>query len=108
MEGNMAGYWLSFTLAEKTIDGRNHNQRWDDLYEAIHAIAESDYWEKTTSFIVFDVNKTLDQVTAIAKNAVAPTYDLVLIRSLDTRNARIFGPNDDDDIFQLMPYLKKA
>lgn len=66
------------------------------------------YWVKTTSFIVFETAKDIDQIVTTIKKAVSPTYDLVLIGSLDVKSARIFGPNDDPDIFEIMPYLKKA
>ncbi|MBZ3693255.1 hypothetical protein [Phyllobacterium calauticae] len=104
----MATYWLSFTLDDRTIGGRDYSTRWNALYSAIHQISGANYWEKTTSFILFSADKTIEQVVSTAKNAVSPTYDLVLIRSLDTQSARIFGPNADDDIFALMPYLQKA
>lgn len=104
----MARYWLSFTLDEATVGNRTYNARYKALYDTIHEISGTDYWEKTTSFIVFDTNKTIDQVTALVKKAVSPTYDLVLIRSLDVKAARIFGPNTNNNIFKLMPYLEKA
>lgn len=103
----MAKYWLSFTLDTRTISGRDYNTRREALYNAIHQISGT-YWESTTSFIVFEAEKTINEVTAISKSAVSATYDLVLIRSLDNQDARIFGPNPDVDIFTLMPYLQKA
>lgn len=95
-------------LDERTVGGRDYKTRWNALYDAIHIISGINYWQETTSFIVFTTEKTLDEVASIAKSAVSSAYDLVLIRSLDVKDARIFGPVTDNDIFQLMPYLKKG
>lgn len=104
----MSTYWLSFSLDDRSIAGRSYQARWQTLYDAIHDISGTNYWEKTTSFIVFETDKTIVQVTELAKRAVSPAHDIVLIRSLDVKSARIFGPNTDSDIFKLMPYLEKA
>jgi hypothetical protein len=103
----MARYWLSFTLDSRTVGGRDYDARWAAIYEAITGMS-SNWWLDTTAFAVFETDRTLDQVTTTVKGAVAPTYDLVLIRQLDNKGARIFGPFSDQDIFKLMPYLERA
>lgn len=104
----MAGYWLSFRLDAVAVGGRTYDERWDALYAAIHDLAGVDYWQETSSFIVFETDKTIDQIMTATKRAVAPSNDLVLVRALDSKNARIVGPNTDVDIFRLMPYLTKS
>lgn len=103
----MTKYWLSFTLDTRTVGNRDYNARWKALYTDIQAISSpTSYWTDTSSFIVFDTSSTFDTVVQTAKNAVSPTYDLVLIRQLDSQGARIFGPVTNPEIFNLMPYLK--
>lgn len=102
----MTKYWLSFTLDSRTVSNRDYNTRWNALYDDIKAISNgTNWWTGTTSLIVFETEYGFDHVVQTAKNAVSSTYDTVLIRKLDAKDARIFGPISDRDIFTLMPYL---
>ena len=103
----MATYWLSFTLDSRTVGNQDYSARWDALYNDIRSISNN-WWTDTTAFIVFETTQSLSQVVAVAKKAVSPTYDTVLIRTMDAKNATIFGPVTDEDIFKMMPYLARG
>tara|TARA_R110002020_G_scaffold343819_6_gene558210 strand:+ start:3459 stop:3770 length:312 start_codon:yes stop_codon:yes gene_type:complete len=103
----MSTYFVSFTLEDTTVGGRDYNARWGDIYDAIHAISTR-YWESTAAFIAFESDEAIRSVTQAVKDAIAPTTDTALIRSMDAKEARIVGVILDEDIFQIMPYLKRG
>ncbi|TCQ25055.1 hypothetical protein [Rhizobium sp. PP-CC-3G-465] len=103
----MTTYWLSFTLDSRTISGKSYDDRWAALNTAINNIS-TNWWRETTAFIVFETDANLSQIVSDIKAVVSSSYDIVLIRSLDTKSARIIGPVKDQDIFKLMPYLERA
>lgn len=101
----MSTFWLSFRIDIDTVGGRSMNQRYDALIEAIKAVRNVPYWERTTSFIVFESVFGIDSIAAKFKGAIAPSKDLFLLKDLDAKSARICGSNWDKDIYSLMPYL---
>jgi hypothetical protein len=64
------------------------------------------YWDQTTSFVIFESASKIGAIARDAKSAIDPRYDLFLIRELDVQNAIICGKNADNDVYELMPYLK--
>lgn len=54
----MATYWLSFTIDDNTRGTRTYADRYNALYDAIHDLTDTEYWQETTSFIIFESNKT--------------------------------------------------
>jgi hypothetical protein len=101
----MATYWISFRIDERTIQGRGYQERYDALHEAVLSSAPR-YWKETTSFIAFESTDSIDGIAQACKGAIAPSYDLFLIRTMDSKDARICGQNADRDIYVLMPYLQ--
>jgi len=102
----MTVYWITFRIAEKTINQRSYEERYEALQAAILGPAGT-YWSEPTSFVAFDSPQSIDQISSACKAAIAPSVDLFLIRQMDSRVARICGANADKDIFRLMPYLKQ-
>ena len=102
----MAVYWITFRIAEKTINQRSYEERYEALQAAILGRAGT-CWSEPTSFVAFDSPQSIDQIATACKAAIAPSADLFLIRQMDTKAARICGANADRDIFKLMPYLKQ-
>lgn len=101
----MAIYWMSFTLDSKIVDGKDYSTRWSALTHDVKSISTG-WWEETTAFLIFETTKTISEVASVAKAAVSPAHDIVLIRKMDAQSAVIFGPVSDKDVFKLMPYLK--
>lgn len=100
-------YWLSFRIASDVKTQRSFHQRYDDLIKVISRHVSGEYWEESSSFIVFESRSTINQIARDAKIAIDPRYDLFLIRRLDVKQSRICGRGNNDNIFKLMPYLKK-
>jgi len=104
----MAVYWLTFRISDEIIGGRDWDDRYKALMKEVYDRSGDDWWVDPTSFAVFDCNSSISTLASAFKAAIAPSKDLVLLRRMDEKAARIIGKTDDDDIFQLMPYLKKA
>lgn len=100
----MATYWLSFRIGDKG----NYESRYEALLANLRLCKTGKYWEETTSFVVFTSNLDIDQISGTLSEGLKPDWDLILVREMDKQSARIWGNNDDDDIFELMPYLKYA
>ncbi len=105
----MAVFWITFRISEKTVSGRSYETRYTDLVEAIQtSAAGTKYWQEPTSFLAFESIHPIETLAARFKAKIAPSYDLFLLRQMDVKDAMICGQFDDQDIFTLMPYLKKA
>jgi len=100
----MAIYWLSFRIDDKG----NYEFRYDALLENLKRCTTGRYWEETTSFVVFTSNLGIDQICSSLTENLNHDWDLILVREMDKQSARIWGNNGDDDILDLMPYLKYA
>jgi hypothetical protein len=64
-------------------------------------------WAEPTSFIAFSSEKSISSIANACKDVIAPSHDLFLIRAMNNKSAFICGKNDDQNLFILMPYLKK-
>jgi len=102
----MATYWVTFRIADKTVDGETYATRHKALTDTINLHC-SNWWVESTSFLLFESKNTLDQLAGVLKASVSDE-DLFLIRACEGANARIYGNVSDDDVFTLMPYLKYA
>lgn len=88
-------YWLSFRIASDVKTERPFHRRYDDLIKVISRHVSGEYWEESSSFIVFESLSTIDQIARDAKIAVDPRYDLFLIRRLDVKQSRICGRGNE-------------
>jgi hypothetical protein len=100
----LGAYWLSFRVADDVEHQRSLEQRHDDLIKSLSRHISGKYWEKSTSFIVFESRSTIEQIAKDAKAAIDPLCDLFLLRKLDVKQARICGRNTDNNIYELIPY----
>jgi hypothetical protein len=104
----MAAYWVTFRIAERTVSGRDDDDRREALYEAIRKRVEGNkWWREPTSFVLFNSASGIADLASAIKQAVAPDYDVVLIRAAETKDARVIGPVDKD-LFDLMPYVQRT
>lgn len=102
----MSTVWLTFRLDARKIGSRNYDERREALYEAIAKHA-SKWWLDPTSFVVFESSDHVETIAASCERAIAPTYDMFLIREMDTKTAVICGKVKNKEIFDLIPYLKE-
>jgi hypothetical protein len=98
-----ATYWLSFRIA----DDATYEDRYNALVGSINSVS-SKWWVDTTAFFVFRSETNIDDLATRIKSTINPTKDIVLIGMPDFKSARIIGAYQDPDIFDLMPFTKKA
>jgi hypothetical protein len=103
----MSTYWVTFRLAYENVGGKSYEERYKALTDTIVA-SSTKYWPEPTSFYALESAIDIDVLAGKLKAKIAPTKDVVLIRYMDHKEARICGTVNDADIFTLMPYLKKV
>lgn len=99
----MQTFWLTFRLKENGT----YTQRYDNLIETVRTSASS-WWVEPSSFLVFSSSETIDTIASRVKKAIDTTADLVVIGMPDYKSARLIGNNEDPDIFDLVPFMKRA
>lgn len=67
----------------------------------------SRHWDEPTSFLLVETEDSLDDLASWASQSIDPAVDIVLIRALDQKSARVIGRVEDRDLFELMPYCKR-
>jgi hypothetical protein len=103
----MSIYWITFRIHYETIGGRSYEKRYDSLVAEIRGSATT-YWEEPTSFFALESSHDIDSLAAAFKQQIAPSHDMFLMRDMDHKDARICGAVHDQNIFKLMPYLRKV
>lgn len=99
----MATYWLSFRLN----DDSTYDERYGSLIETIREQAIS-WWVDTTAFIVFDSQLKIDGIAGSISKVINNSTDLVILGMPDYKSARLIGETEDEDIFKLISFIKKA
>lgn len=99
----MDTFWISFRLKENNT----YTERYNDLMETVRTSASS-WWVEPSSFLVFSSAETIDTIASQVKKVIDNAADLVVIGMTDYKSARLIGNNDDPDIFDLIPFMKRA
>ena len=86
--------------------GRTYEDRYLALKNEIEA-RSTKWWTEPTSFFLFDSPEATLDIARACRGAIAPSHDMFLIRTLDKQSAFICGAIEDNDVFDLIPYLKK-
>lgn len=99
----MKVYWLTFRIA----DDANYAKRYAAVVDAVHDMART-WWVESTSFFVFLSALDIDSVATTVKRAMNPAKDLALLGMPEFMDARAIGAIQDQDLFKLLPFTKKA
>lgn len=99
----MAVYWISFRLE----DDATYSERRDALYDVVSRRVKQ-WWVDTTSFIVADIETSIDSLASEFKKVATSKGDLVLIGMPGFKDGRITGGSFDQYILQLVPFIKKV
>lgn len=102
----MTVHWLTYRIADRRVAGRTYEDRYLALEDAIRA-RSTKWWLDPTSFILFESAEAALDIARACREAIAPSHDMFLMRVLDRQLAYICGAIEDDDVFKLIPYLKK-
>jgi hypothetical protein len=101
-------FWLTFRLDDRAAVKPTYSERYKALQDAIKDVSTALWWKEPTSFVAFESELDIDGIVAILKKAIHTSHDVVLVREMNSKTARVCGAVADQDIFKLMPYLKKA
>lgn len=99
----MASYWVTFRLERTSTYGIRH----EALTQAVAGLGPR-WWTEPTSFILFESVASIDEVAEVVKDAIDPAIDMALVGMPDYKSARVIGHLEDNDLFELMPFTKKA
>src|SRR5436305_14536610 len=102
----MALYWVTFRIEDHGSTKPTYAERYDSFIAAIKEL-KTNWWVEPTSFIMFESDKSLDDIATAIKKPLLPTHDMFLLRQGDHQGGRVFGKVNDLNIFKFMPYLKK-
>ncbi len=101
----MAVFWVTFRIKKDST----YDQRYEALKAAVEAVKEGTrWWIEPTSFFLFKSQHTIDQVAARVKSALNTSSDMALIGMPEFKDARVVGKLEDEDLFQFMPFTKRA
>ena len=103
----MTVYWLTFRISEKKTTKGSDKDRRDNLYSTIGGLSTR-WWKDPTSFIIFESSRSIDKISKECKAVVSSNIDIVLIRKMENKSARLIGKTDDMDIYSLIDYLEDA
>ena len=97
-------YYVSFTLA----DNRSYTTRYDGLMTALRALSPHCWWAVTTSYILFESERCIDYVAGVVANQIDASVDVAIVATHGVMSMRVLGAYEDEDIFRLVPFAKKA
>lgn len=101
----MATYWLTFRIA----DQGDYDARYDRLHKTVFELANGGkWWVESTSFYLFDSPSTISEAAAKISGALDTDCDLALLGMTEVKSARAIGAVTDQDLFELVPFARRA
>ena len=99
----MKPYWVSFRIHQDA----GYQKRYDALHAALIQFADEGWWLETTSFYIITSDNVSNVVRAV-KSCLHAGIDLAIIGSFHTKHLSVVGKCDDQGIFELVDFAKKA
>ncbi len=97
-------YFVAFRLAQDST----HGSRYAALEGVLADAAGGKWWKDPTSFIVFRSALKIDEVANLVADAIRVSTDIAIIGTPDFKSARVVGDVEDDDLFELWPWIKAS
>ena len=97
-------YYVTFRIA----DVGDYDHRYETLVEEIRQIAHKVWWTEPTSFILFPSTLSIDEVAAVVAQAMDLRVDIAVVGMPEVKSMRVIGANEDQTIYDLVPFAKKA
>tara|TARA_R110001606_G_scaffold1290_2_gene4849 strand:- start:188 stop:487 length:300 start_codon:yes stop_codon:yes gene_type:complete len=95
-------YWVSFRIA----DDLTRSDRYSALSQSVEEYC-GNVWQETTSFYLADSYLTIDALGKQLTKKLNPKKDILIIRMLNSKNARYFGAVEDLDLLEaFLPKIK--
>jgi hypothetical protein len=100
-------YWLAYRIADHGPYRATWPGRYQALESAVAFVTDTVLWKETPSFILFDSEETLDEIRSHIGKAIDASVDLAVLCDPEAKTGSIIGTAQDDDIFTLLPFMKK-
>jgi hypothetical protein len=103
----MSTYCITFRIADKTINGKTYDERYQQLVDNVHT--DSGYWDETTSFLLISSDLSTPAFAAKACKGLSAKDDIVVVFDPSDMSASYFGPVKHPDVLaSFFAGLKKA
>lgn len=104
----MWAYYITFRIADRTVNGATHDDRRLSLIENARK-ANAGYWEDTTSFMLVESNLNTPTFAAQVCAGLSKEYDMVVVIDPSDKSASYFGAVRELDVLKsFFPGLKKV
>ena len=98
-------YWLTFRIHEDS----GYAETYRELNDTIQTLTTGGkWWYETTAFYLFSSSSSIDAIARSVGSVIRLDRDLVVIGKTDYKTGRVVGKCEDDDIFDLVPFMKYA
>ncbi|SFL38719.1 hypothetical protein SAMN04488004_11679 [Loktanella salsilacus] len=97
-------YFISFVIREDAT----YSERYEGLMEDLRALSPTIWWSETTSFIILQSDLSIDYIVGIVEQHIDAKKDIAVIGKTEYKTMRVCGAYEDEDIFNLVPFAKKA
>lgn len=97
-------YFVSFVIRNDST----YSDRYEGLMEALRGLSPTVWWAETTSFILLESDQSIDHIVGVVKKHISVSKDIAVIGKTDFKTMRVCGAYEDEDIFKLVPFAKKA
>ncbi|TAX50374.1 hypothetical protein ELH99_09485 [Rhizobium leguminosarum] len=86
----MATYFLSFRIADKTVNGKSYAERRQAMIDAVRTKGHG-FWDGTTSFLVVESGLSTQGIAANASAALSSSDDMLVAIDPEDMSMRYFG-----------------
>lgn len=100
----MKTYYVSFTIE----DDAGYAGRYEALMDLLKGYDNTIWWAETTSYVPFQSGKSASQIAADIKSVINATKDIAVIGATHYKTMLVVGASEDDDIYKLVDFAKKA
>ena len=74
---------------------------------AIDNLATGPVWQDPPCFALFQSSALPTEVAEFCEGAIVKSHDMFLVYEIDTDTALICGHPRDEDVFKVLPYVRK-
>lgn len=100
----MTTYYVSFTIA----DDAAYSDRYNALISLLQGYDHTIWWAETTSYMLFQSDKSASQIAADIKGVIDTSKDIALVAAPHYKTMLVVGSSTDNDIYKLVDFAKKV
>lgn len=93
----MATYFLSFRIADKTVNAKTYAERRQAMIDAVRTKGLG-FWDGTTSFLVMESGLSTQAIAARASAPLSSVDDMLVVIDPEDMSMRHFGKVDHQEV----------